>query len=237
MAKSDPPEYRPINAWAEEDRPREKMLIKGREALSDAELLAILLGSGTRGISAVDLAREILKSVHNNLHELGRRSIHDLKQFKGMGEAKAITIAAALELGRRRQVADLRERPRIACSRDAYGYIAPLIADLHHEEFWLLMLNRRNEVIRHERISSGGMHATTVDAKMVFQKALMAQAAAIIAVHNHPSGSLTPSQPDIELTQRLEAAGKALQLPLLDHIIVGEGAYYSFADEGKLQNK
>lgn len=237
MAKSEPPEYRPINAWAEEDRPREKMLLKGREALSDAELLAILLGSGTRGISAVDLAREILKSVHNNLHELGRRSIHDLKQFKGMGEAKAITIAAALELGRRRQVADLRERPSITCSRDAYHFIAPLIADLPHEEFWLLMLNRRNEVIRHERISSGGMHTTTVDPKILFQKALMAQAAAIIAVHNHPSGSPKPSQQDIELTQRLRAAGKALQLPLLDHIIVGERAYYSFADEGLLPNE
>ncbi len=234
MPKSNPLEYRPINAWAEDDRPREKLLLKGREALSDAELLAILLGSGTKGVSAVDLARQILEAAENNLHELGRQSIHHLKQFKGMGEAKAITIAAALELGRRRQVADLRERPRITCSRDAYAYIAPLIADLNHEEFWLLMLNRRNEVIRHERISSGGTHATVVDAKMVFQKALMAQASSIIAVHNHPSGSLKPSPADVELTERLETAGKALQLPLLDHIIVAQRAYYSFADEGNL---
>lgn len=234
MAKSVSPEYRPIHKWAEEDRPREKMLTKGSEALSNAELIAILLGSGTKGISAVDLAREILNAVNNDLHELGRRSIHELMQFKGMGEAKALVVAAALELGRRRQVADLRENPQMACSRDVYNYIGPMLADLHHEEFWVLMLNIRNEIVRSECISRGGMNSTTVDVRIVFQKALMAHATRIIAVHNHPSGNLKPTQPDIELTHRLYEAGQALQIPLLDHIIVSRRGYFSFADEGLL---
>jgi len=224
----------PISAWAEEDRPREKMLLKGRQTLSDAELLAILLGSGSVGESAVSLARRLLLAVENNLHELGKRSIHDLQRFKGVGEAKAIAIAAALELGRRRQLSDLRERPRITSSRDAYQAVAPLLTDLSHEEFWLLLLNKANEVMARERLSTGGMSGTVVDIKMVFKSALDARASGIIAVHNHPSGNLQPSIADQELTRRLRRAGEMLDLPLLDHLIVSERGYYSFADEGAL---
>jgi len=202
--------------------------------LSDAELLAILLGSGSVGESAVSLARRLLLAVENNLHELGKRSIHDLQRFKGVGEAKAIAIAAALELGRRRQLSDLRERPRITSSRDAYQAVAPLLTDLSHEEFWLLLLNKANEVMARERLSAGGMSGTVVDIKMVFKSALDARASGIIAVHNHPSGNLQPSIADQELTRRLRRAGEMLDLPLLDHLIVSERGYYSFADEGAL---
>lgn len=226
--------YRAITAWAEEDRPREKMLLKGKHALSDAELLAILLGSGTVGESAVTLAQRILASVGNNLHELGKRSVKELQRFKGVGQAKAISIAAALELGRRRQLSDLRERPRISGSRDAFNAIAPLLSDLHHEEFWLLLLTKANEVFARERLSVGGMSGTVVDAKLAYKTALDAMAAAVIAIHNHPSGNLQPSQADIELTKKMQQAGVLLDLPLLDHLIVSERGYYSFADEGLL---
>lgn len=226
--------YRAITAWAEEDRPREKLLIKGKAALSDAELLAILLGSGTVGESAVVLAQRILSSVDNNLHDLGKCSLTELQRFKGVGEAKAITIAAALELGRRRQMSDLRERPRILSSRDAFQVIAPMLTDLHHEEFWLLMLNKNNEVASRERLSSGGTAGTVVDVKILYKRALDARASGVIALHNHPSGSLQPSQADIELTRKLRKAGELLDLPLLDHLIISERGYYSFADEGML---
>lgn len=221
-----------ITHWAAEDRPREKLLLKGLDAVSDAELLAILIGSGSVGESAVNLAQRILASVDNNLHELGKRSTKDLQRFKGVGEAKAVTIAAALELGRRRQLSDLRQRPRITCSRDAFNAIASRLTDLHHEEFWLLLLNRANEVFAREQLSIGGASATVVDLKIVFKAAIDARAAAIIAVHNHPSGNLDPSRADIELTERLKQAGKVFDLPLLDHLIVSERGYYSFADEG-----
>ncbi|MFN4253481.1 MAG: RadC family protein [Saprospiraceae bacterium] len=223
-----------ITSWAEEDRPREKMLLKGKHSLSDAELLAILIGSGTVGESAVALAQRILAGSDNNLHELGKRSLRELEKFKGIGEAKAITIAAALELGRRRQLSDLRERPRITCSRDAFNAIAPLLTDLHHEEFWLLLLNKANEVFARERLSTGGMAGTVVDLKMVFKTAIESRAAAAIAIHNHPSGSLKPSQADIDLTKRIRQAGALLDLPLLDHLIVSERGFFSFADEGML---
>ncbi len=224
--------YRSITDWAEEDRPREKMLLKGRQSLSDAELLAILLGSGTVGESAVSLAQRVLASVENNLHELGKRSILELQRFKGVGEAKAISIAAALELGRRRQMSDLRERPRVATSRDAFNVIAPLLTDLHHEEFWLLLLNKACEVFAREKLSTGGSAGTVADVKLAFKIALDARASAIIAVHNHPSGNLKPSDADIDLTKKLKEAGKILDLTLLDHLIVSERGYYSFADEG-----
>lgn len=226
--------YRAITAWAEEDRPREKMQLKGKQALSDAELIAILIGSGTVGESAVGVAQRILASVDNNLHELGKRTVKELQRFKGVGEAKAITIAAALELGRRRQLSDLRERPRINSSRDAFNAIAPLLTDLHHEEFWLLMLNKANEVFSRERLSAGGMSGTVVDVKQVLKTALDARATAFIAIHNHPSGNLQPSQADVELTKKLEQSGRLLDMPLLDHLIVSERGYYSFADEGAL---
>ena len=227
-----PDSYRAITAWAEEDRPREKMQLKGKQALTDAELLAILIGSGTVGESAVALAQRILGSVDQNLHELGKRSLHELQRFKGVGEAKAITIAAALELGRRRQLSDLRERPRINSSRDAFNAIAPLLTDLHHEEFWVLLLNRANEVFARERLSTGGMGGTVVDVKMVLKSALDARSSALIAVHNHPSGNLQPSQADVDLTKKLKQAGALLEIPLLDHLIVSERGYFSFADEG-----
>ena len=221
-----------ITAWAEEDRPREKMLLKGKLALSDAELVAILLGSGLPGENAVALAQRILASADHNLHELGRRSVDELQRFRGVGEAKAVAIAAALELGRRRQLSDLRDRPRVTTSRDAYNAIATLLNDLHHEEFWLLLLNKNNEITARTRMSSGGAAGTVVDLKMIFKTALDARATAFIAVHNHPSGSLSPSQADIELTRRLRKAGEVLDLPLLDHLIVSERGYYSFTDEG-----
>lgn len=228
--------YQPqtITQWAEEDRPREKMLLKGLSALSDAELLAIMIGSGTVGESAVALAQRILSSVDNNLHDLGKRSVQELQRFKGIGEAKAITIAAALELGRRRQLSDLRQRPRIGSSRDAYQAIASRISDLHHEEFWLLLLNRANEVFARERLSIGGTSGTVVDLKMVLKTALDARAAAFIAIHNHPSGNLEPSRADVELTEKLKQSGRILDLPMLDHLIVSERGYYSFADEGMM---
>jgi DNA repair protein RadC len=225
---------RAITAWAEEDRPREKMLLKGKQALSDAELLAILLGSGTTGESAVAVAQTILASVDNNLNDLGKRTLNDLRKFRGIGEAKAITIAAALELGRRRQLSDLRERPRITHSRDAYQTIAAMLADLPHEEFWILLLNKANEVFARERLSSGGMSGTVVDVKMVLKAAIDGKAAAFIAVHNHPSGNLQPSQADIDLTRKLKQSGALLDLPMLDHLIISERGYFSFADEGQI---
>ena len=225
---------RAITAWAEEDRPREKMLLKGKQALSDAELLAILLGSGTTGESAVAVAQTILASVDYNLNDLGKRTLSELQKFRGIGEAKAVTIAAALELGRRRQLSDLRERPRIGHSRDAYNTIASLLADLQHEEFWLLLLNKANEVFARERLSSGGMSGTVVDIKMVLKAAIDGKAAAFIAVHNHPSGNLQPSQADIDLTRKLKQSGALLDLPMLDHLIISERGYFSFADEGHI---
>ena len=223
-----------ITQWAAEDRPREKMLSKGIMALSDAELLAILIGSGSIGESAVTLSQRILSSVENNLHDLGKRNIHDLQKFKGVGQAKAVTIAAALELGRRRQLSDLRFRPKISSSRDAFNAIAAILSDLVHEEFWLLLLNRANEVFARERLSIGGISGTVVDIKLVLKTALDARASGFIAIHNHPSGNLEPSRADIELTEKLKQGGRILDLPMLDHLIVSERGYFSFADEGML---
>lgn len=229
-----PPRSLSIKSWAEEDRPREKLLHRGKSALSDAELLAILLGSGTREESAVALAQKILTSVNHNLNDLGRRSIAELKTFKGIGEAKAITISAALELGRRRQLSRISEKPQVTCSRDAFDAIAPILVDLQHEEFWILNLNRANRVLGRSRVSAGGMSGTVVDAKIVFRKALHAEACSVVLCHNHPSGSLHPSQADLDLTKKLVRAGKAVDIPVLDHLIVSERGYYSFADESKL---
>jgi DNA repair protein RadC len=222
----------PITAWAEDDRPREKLLANGRHALSDAELIAILIGSGSRNESALALSQRILDSVGKNLNELGKRSIAELTKFRGIGEAKAITIAAALELGRRRQAAELPDRPEIKGSRDAYLLLAPMLLDLPHEETWLLFLNKKNRVIGKARLSVGGTDATIVDAKIVFRRALEGMAAAIIVGHNHPSGTLRPSQADTDLTMKMKLVGEAIGLPLVDHIIVADGGYYSFMDEG-----
>ncbi|CAG0903218.1 unnamed protein product [Darwinula stevensoni] len=223
-----------IKTWAIEDRPREKLILKGKQALSDAELIAILIGSGVVGKSALDVTKAILHSVDNNLNELGKKTLSDLQKFAGIGEARAIIIIAALELGRRRQLSDVRERVRITTSRDAYNVIAPLLIDLQHEEFWMLLLNRNNEVTARHKISSGGTSATVVDMKMIFRPALESLAAAIVVMHNHPSGNLQPSKSDIDLTQKIKAAGASLDITLLDHLIVSERGYYSFADEAML---
>lgn len=221
-----------IKSWAEEDRPREKLLNKGKGSLSDAELLAILLGSGSREDTAVGLAQKILHSVGNNLNELGKCSIAELKKFKGIGEAKAITVAAAMELGRRRQLSRIHEKPQVTCSRDAFNAIAPLLMDLPHEEFWMLLLNRANRILSREQVSQGGVAGTVVDAKLVYQRAIEGRACSIVLCHNHPSGNLSPSQADIDLTRKLKKAGETLDVVVVDHLIVGDGGYYSFADEG-----
>lgn len=221
-----------IKAWAEEDRPREKMLLKGKQSLSEAELLAILIGSGSTEETAVGLAQRILHSVENNLQELGKSSIAELMKFKGIGQAKAITITAALELGRRRQLSQIRSKPQITSSREAFKVIAPLLMDLPHEEFWILLLNRANRVMAREQVSIGGVSGTVVDAKIIFRKAIEGNACSLILCHNHPSGNLQPSQADIDLTHKLVAAGKNLDILVLDHLIVAETGYYSLADEG-----
>jgi DNA repair protein RadC len=221
-----------ILSWAEEDRPREKLLLKGKAALSDAELIAILIGSGTRELSAVDLSKLILQSVNNNLNELAKLSINDLMKFKGIGEAKAISIAAALELGRRRKESETLKKPKIGSSSDVYESIRPYLMDLQHEQFWVLLLNRANEVIRPQQISIGGVSGTVADPKMIFKAAIEHLASAIILVHNHPSGNLTPSQADKDLTKKVKEAGRTLDIPVLDHLIFSDNGYFSFADEG-----
>jgi DNA repair protein RadC len=223
-----------LRHWNEADRPREKLLQHGRQHLSDAELLAILLGSGSRRETAVDLARRILHAANHDLHHLGQASISDLMEFHGVGTAKAITIVAALELGRRRQSLPRPERPQIRASADAYHYLLPTFQDLAHEECHFLALNRANQVLRRVAVSSGGVAGTVVDAKIVFGRALQAKASSLILAHNHPSGQLRPSQQDCDLTKKLVAAGKTLDLPLLDHLIITNQGYYSFADSGLL---
>ena len=221
-----------IKSWAEEDRPREKLMHKGKNQLSDAELIAIILGSGSRNESALTLAQKILKSVENNLNDLGKCTLSELQRFKGVGEAKAISIAAAMELGRRRQLSDIKKKPKITSSKNAFDIVAPLLIDLPYEEFWLILLNRSNLVIAKEKISTGGVSGTVVDAKLIFSKALDHLASSVILMHNHPSGNLKPSQADIDITKKLKRAGETLDIAVLDHLIVAEGGYFSFADEG-----
>ena len=223
-----------IKSWAEEDRPREKMLQKGKNNLSDAELLAILISSGNREETAVGLAQRILKSTDQNLNQLGKQSISDLMQFKGIGQAKAIIIAAALEIGRRRQLSLIKDRPQMRSSKDAYNLIAPLLQDLQKEEFWILLLNRSNRFIGRVCISTGGVSGTVVDAKVIFKKAVESLASSMILCHNHPSGNLRPSQADIDITRKLKRAGESLDIAVLDHLIIADNGYFSFADEGKL---
>jgi len=220
-----------ITKWAEEDRPREKLLLKGKSSLSDAELIGILLGSGTKTLSAVDLAKQILNSVGNDLHSLAKLSVTDLCKFKGIGEAKAINIVGALELGRRRKDAEPVKQAKITCSNDAYQLIKPELADLSHEEFWILLLKRNNQVLKKEQISLGGVSATVVDPKIIFKKALDALASGIILIHNHPSGNLKPSEADVRLTKKLKSLGEMLEIPVYDHLIFTDHGYFSFSDE------
>jgi DNA repair protein RadC len=217
-----------ILSWAEEDRPREKLLLKGKSALSDAELIAILIGSGTKSMSAVDVGKVILANAGNNLNELAKFSVKDLQKIKGIGEAKAISIVSALELGRRRKESEFAEKVRITCSNDIYQLMKPELLDMPKEEFWIILL------IRKERISSGGVSGTVADPKIIFKVALEQYASSIILVHNHPSGNLKPSQADIDLTNKMKEAGKWLEIPVLDHIIFGDEGYLSFADDGLL---
>lgn len=227
--------YRPlkgIRAWAEDDRPREKLLLKGKSTLSDAELIAILIGSGSTDETAVDLSKRILQSLNNSLTELGKLSVKDLMQFKGIGEAKAISIIAALELGRRRKDTEPEKRVRITDSRSAFEIVYPHLGDLNYEEFWVIFLNRANAVIGKQNVSKGGVSGTVVDPKVVFKMAVQFPASGIILAHNHPSGNLKPSQADHELTRKLKEAGKALDIPVLDHLIIGDRDYFSFVDEG-----
>ncbi len=221
-----------IKSWSPDDRPREKLILKGKSALSDAELIAILLGSGTSSLSAVELAKKVLQPAGNNLHELARHTVKDLIKIKGIGEAKALTIVAALELGRRRKEIEGNEKPKIAGSRDAYEILKADLLDISHEEFWIVLLNRANRVIRKSQISQGGVAGTVADPKIIFKVALEELASGIILAHNHPSGNLTASQADLDLTKKLKDAGKLLDIQVLDHIIVAGQRYFSFADEG-----
>lgn len=223
-----------IKNWAEDDRPREKLLRKGRFALSDAELLAILIGSGTKSVSALDLAKMILSESGNNLGNLSRKSISDLKKYKGIGEARAITIFSAMELARRRSESEPVNKSKITSSADAHSIFKPYLTDLDHEEFYCIYLNRGNEVISCDQISKGGRNGTIADGKVIFQRALEHKCSAIILGHNHPSGQLKPSDQDKRLTRSLMEFGKHIDLQILDHLIVTDNNYFSFADQGIL---
>jgi len=245
---------KPINAWAEDDRPREKLLLKGKSALSDAELLAILIGSGSRNESAVDLCRRILEENNNSLPELARQSVANLQKFKGIGEAKAISIVAALELGQRRRMAEVTQKNKITCSKDVFELMQPRIGELSHEEFWIILLNNANtvrDIVANRsleidqrfvaynvdatlNISKGGVTGTVVDLRILFKMALEKNATAVILVHNHPSGKLQPSEADLTITKKIKEAGKIMDINILDHFIITEYDYYSFVDNGLL---
>lgn len=221
-----------IKNWAQDDQPREKLIYKGKEALSDAELLAVLLRSGSQSQSAVELGRALLKKVDNNLIALSKLTVDDLMRFKGIGEAKAVSIIAALELGMRRRTAEVPQRKTVTSSRDAFELLYANLADCIYEEFWILLLNQANRKISIEQISEGGQAGTVVDPKRVFKLALEQNAAGIILCHNHPSGNLNPSQADKDLTDKLVKAGKFLDVKVLDHLIIADESFFSFADQG-----
>jgi DNA repair protein RadC len=224
----------PIHQWAEDDRPREKLIQKGKSSLTDAELLAILMRSGNHEESAVELSQRILRRVNNSLPDLSRMTYKELTDFKGVGEAKALSIIAALELGNRRRLSEAVSRKKIASSKDAFDVLSPLISDSSYEEFWILILNRANQVITYKCVSEGGLSGTVADPKKIFRTALEYNAAAVILCHNHPSGNTTPSEQDIRLTTKMKEAGKSLEMPVLDHLIIGSDNYFSFADNGLL---
>jgi DNA repair protein RadC len=223
-----------IKAWAEDDRPREKLLNKGKASLSDAELVAIVIGMGTREMSAVELSKKILQSTGNNLNELAKLSVKDLMKFKGIGEAKAISIVAAMEIARRRKDTDPLKKDRIRYSKEAFDILKPFMMDLDHEQFWMICLNRNQEVAKIIQISTGGVTGTIADPKIIFKYALEHLASCIILSHNHPSGNLTPSQADIKLTKQLSEGARLLDMTLSDHIIFSNNGYFSFADENML---
>lgn len=223
-----------IKHWSEDDKPREKLMLKGKGVLSDAELIAILIGSGSKNESAVQLSKRIVASVNYNLNALGKLSIKQLMEFKGIGEAKAITIQAALELGRRRRAEEAVELTRITSSKVVFDIMHPIIGELNHEEFWILYLNNSNKVTYKGQLSKGGMTATIVDTRLVYKMAIEQNATGIILVHNHPSGVLKPSEADIQMTKKIKQAGATLEIQVLDHLIITETGYFSFIDEGTL---
>ncbi|MBT8245212.1 DNA repair protein RadC [Winogradskyella sp.] len=223
-----------IKHWSQDDQPREKLRDKGKSTLSDAELVAIIIGSGNKEESAVDLCKRILASVDNNLNALGKLSIKRLMEFKGIGEAKAITITSALELGRRRKLEDALKQEKISSSRDVFNIMQPILGELSHEEFWILYLNNSNKVLHKQQLSKGGITGTMVDVRLVLKQALEVGAVALILCHNHPSGTLKPSEADKKITQKLKNATLSLDIKTLDHLIVTENAYFSFADENIL---
>ncbi|MCF0159279.1 MAG: DNA repair protein RadC [Bacteroidaceae bacterium] len=223
-----------INRWAEEDRPREKMASKGAAALSDAELLAILIGSGNADESAVDLMRRVLSDCGNNLNALGKMEVSDLCGYKGIGSAKAITILAACELGKRRKSSDVQERARLVSAQDIYDYMHPQLQDLPHEECWVILMNSHLKVIETVCVSRGGLGSTVVDVRMVLREAILKRATTLVLCHNHPSGNVRPSREDDLLTSRLQQAAQTLDIRMLDHVIVVDGGYFSYNDEGRL---
>ncbi len=226
-----------IKGWSVEDRPREKLMSKGIHSLTNAELIAVLIGSGTREISAVELARQVLCIADNNLNALGKLTVSNLQKIKGIGEAKAISIIAALELGRRRRLSEVPGKPKITSSKDVYELMFPLLSDLPHEEFWILLLNRSNKIIDRTKISQGGTAGTVIDVKMILRNAIEKLASSIIICHNHPSGNTEPSEADIEITHRISEAAKVMDIKLLDHVIIAENLYFSFLDDGLLEPK
>ncbi len=223
-----------IKSLPEEDRPREKLVSKGRQALSSAELIAILIRTGTRNETAIDIAQKIMNKYSSDLNELGKVSVNELSKIHGIGKTKAITIIAALELGRRRQLFEPEKKAQIKSSADIYDYLHPLIGDLPHEEFWVLYLSKSNRVIEREKVSSGGVTGTVVDAKIIIKHAIEKLASSIALCHNHPSGNINPSDADITLTKRIRDAGNLLDITVVDHIIIGDKSYYSFNDEGMI---
>lgn len=221
-----------MTTWAVEERPREKVMANGVQYLSDSELLAILLGSGTKNMTAVELARRILKASGNNLQKLGRQGVGDLVRIKGVGPAKAISIMAALEIGRRRAGIQHAEKIPVKSSETVFNLFHPLMGDLEHEEFWLLMLNRANRVLGRYKVSQGGLSGTVIDTRIILKKALDNLASSIIVCHNHPSGNMQPSDADVKITEKLKKAAEMLEIKLLDHVIIADKSYFSFADEG-----
>ena len=234
MQKSNYENPLKILSWSEEDRPREKFMLKGKNALSDAELIAILIGSGTPEMSAVDLAKIIMQSCMDNINELAKVTVNDLKKHPGIGEAKAVCILAALELGRRRNDIIGKQKRKITSAGQVYEEMKPFLLDKQHEEFWIILLNRANHVVRTLQISVGGISGTVADIKMIFKLAIDHLASSVILVHNHPSGQLTPSKADIQLTYQIKEAGRLLDLPVLDHMIFTDNGFYSFMDAGEM---
>ena len=223
-----------IAHWAEDDQPREKLRDKGPQALSNAELLAILIGSGTPGVSAVELMQTVLNGCNNNLNSLGKMTIRQLMDYKGIGEAKAITILAACELGKRRQAVSPEERPSLTTATKVYHYMHPKLQDLDVEEFWVLLLNQNYRPIKEIKIAHGGISEVTVDIRIIMREAVLANATILAVCHNHPSGSIQPSKPDDHLTQSIKNACNLMRLHLMDHIIIADGLYYSYHEQGRL---